>query len=186
MHGNFYEKCSHCRYCPFIISQSSQSSQFYGSPQLTQMPYSYMMNTPNFHGHGFIPPTSSSPLPSSDILSSILERLNYVDKKLSQLDQIQQTVSGIVSRIVKIEQKMNYFETRIKELEKPCDFSGNMIENLTKKQSEFDSTLKSTCSLQNREDTAILKEHKIQAEITDLMCRSMRENLLFFPDTGGK
>ncbi|KAH3818592.1 hypothetical protein DPMN_120314 [Dreissena polymorpha] len=83
-------------------SQASQSSQFYGSPQLTQMPYSYMMNTPNFYGQGFIPPGTPSPLPSSDILSSILERLNSVDKKLSQLDQIQQTVSGIVSRIDKI------------------------------------------------------------------------------------
>ncbi|KAH3801280.1 hypothetical protein DPMN_154928 [Dreissena polymorpha] len=73
---------------------------------------------------------------------------------------------------------MNNFETRIKELEKSCDFSGNMIENLTKKQSEFDSTLKSTSNLQSREDSVILQEHKLQAEITDR--RSMRENLLFF------
>ncbi|KAH3863996.1 hypothetical protein DPMN_027006 [Dreissena polymorpha] len=56
-------------------SQASQSSQFYGSPQLTQMPYSYMLNTPNFYGQGFIPPGTPSLLPSSDILSSILERL---------------------------------------------------------------------------------------------------------------
>ena len=75
---------------------------------------------------------------------------------------------------------MNNFETRIKELEKSCDFSGNMIENLTKKQSEFDSTLKSTSNLQSREDSVILQEYTLQAEITDLKCRSMRGNLLFF------
>ncbi|KAH3863997.1 hypothetical protein DPMN_027007 [Dreissena polymorpha] len=75
---------------------------------------------------------------------------------------------------------MNNFETRIKELEKSCDFTGNMIENLTKKQSELDSTIKSTCNSQNREDSAILQEQKLQEEITDLKCRSMRENLLFF------
>ncbi|XP_052224256.1 uncharacterized protein LOC127839903 [Dreissena polymorpha] len=74
---------------------------------------------------------------------------------------------------------MNIFETRIKDLEKSCDFSGNMIENLTKKQSELDSTIKSTCNSQNREDSAILQEQKLQTEITDLKCRSMRENLLF-------
>ncbi|KAH3806510.1 hypothetical protein DPMN_134831 [Dreissena polymorpha] len=105
-------------------SQSSQSSQIYGSPQLTQ--------TPNFYGHGFIPPASPPPLPSSDILSSILERLNSVDKKTIATGP-NTTVSGIVSRIDKIDQKMNNFETRIKELEKSCDFSGNMIENLTQK-----------------------------------------------------
>ncbi|KAH3838855.1 hypothetical protein DPMN_112271 [Dreissena polymorpha] len=75
---------------------------------------------------------------------------------------------------------MNNFETRIKALEKSCDFSGNMIENLKKKQSEFDSTLTYTSNLQSREDSVILQEHKLQAEITDLKCRSMRENLLFF------
>ncbi|KAH3837545.1 hypothetical protein DPMN_110938 [Dreissena polymorpha] len=159
-------------------TQASQAGQFYGSPQLTQIPYSYMMNTPHFYGQGFIPPAPPSPPPSSDILSSILEKLNSVDKKLSQLVQIHQTVSGIVSRIDKIEQRMNNFETRIKELEQSCDFSGNMIDN--NKQSEFVSTLKSTSNLQSREDSVILQEHKLQAEITDLKCRSMRENLLFF------
>ncbi|KAH3874616.1 hypothetical protein DPMN_037866 [Dreissena polymorpha] len=63
---------------------------------------------------------------------------------------------------------MNNFETRIKDLEKSSDFSGNMIENLTKKQSELDSILKSMCNSQNREDSAILQEQKLQAEITDL------------------
>ncbi|XP_052242307.1 uncharacterized protein LOC127852388 [Dreissena polymorpha] len=161
-------------------TQASQAGQYYGSPQLTQIPFPYMMNTPNFYGQGFIPPATPSPPPSSDILSSILERLNSVDKKLSQLDQIHQTVSGIVLRIDNIEQRMNSFETRMKELEKSCDFSGNMIENITKKQSEFDSTLKSTSNLQSRENSVIQHEHKLQAEITDLKCRSMRDNLLFF------
>ncbi|KAH3713893.1 hypothetical protein DPMN_073694 [Dreissena polymorpha] len=55
-----------------------------------------------------------------------------------------------------------------------------MIENLTKKTSEFDSTLKSTSNLQSREDSVIMQEYKLQAEITDLKCRSMRENLLLF------
>ncbi|KAH3828348.1 hypothetical protein DPMN_130305 [Dreissena polymorpha] len=71
-------------------------------------------------------------MPSSDILSAILDRLNAVDKKLSQLDQIQQTVSSIVSRIDKMAQQIPNFESRIKDVEQSCDFSDSAIENLKK------------------------------------------------------
>jgi hypothetical protein len=163
--------------------QASQPCQLYSSPQFTQMtgnPYAYLMNTPTFPGHGFIAPSTPSPMPSSDVLSAILDRLNAVDKKLSQLDQIQQTVSSIVSRIDKMEIRITNFESRIKDVEKSCDFSGSAIENLTKKMTEYDSILKSTNNLQSRECSVNVKDSKLQAEITDLKCRRMRENLLFF------
>ncbi|KAH3713816.1 hypothetical protein DPMN_073617 [Dreissena polymorpha] len=45
-------------------TQANQAGQFYSSPQLTQIPYSYIMNTPTFYGQGFIPPAPPSPPPS--------------------------------------------------------------------------------------------------------------------------
>ncbi|KAH3747469.1 hypothetical protein DPMN_181896 [Dreissena polymorpha] len=128
---------------------------------------------------GVYTPATPTPLPSADILSSILDRLNSVDMKLSHFDQIHQTVTGLVSRIDKIEQRINNFKSRIKDLDKSCDFSDSPFGNL-KKQTEDDSILKSTNNLQSRKCSVDLNNSKLQAEITDLKCRSMRKNVLFF------
>ncbi|KAH3854521.1 hypothetical protein DPMN_097064 [Dreissena polymorpha] len=103
-----------------------------------------------------------------------------MDNKLSQLDKIQSCVSAITSRVDKLDKRVSDIEVKFKDVEKACDFSGGAIGDITKQQQQLDSILEKFYEMKTSEENHISKESRLQAEITDLKCRSMRDNLLFF------
>ena len=160
-----------------------QASQFFNCSQIHSVPLGQcVMGTPSFHGQNFMTPnTPISPIsPNQAILSSILDRLNSMDNKLTQLDKIQSCVSAITSRVDTLDKRINDIEVKIKDVEKSCDFSGGAIGDITKQQQQFDSILKKFNEMKTSEESHISKELRLQAEITDLKCRRMRDYLLFF------
>ncbi|KAH3692617.1 hypothetical protein DPMN_193771 [Dreissena polymorpha] len=54
------------------------------------------------------------------------------------------------------------------------------IADITNKQKQLDTMFKNMKHVTTTEDAHVAKELKLPAEITDLKCRSMRDNLLVF------
>ena len=62
--------------------------------------------------------TSSMGVANNDIIfSTILQRLENIDTKLTQLDNIQVTVNKITTRLGSIDRKVNELEVKIKDME---------------------------------------------------------------------
>ncbi|KAH3787214.1 hypothetical protein DPMN_165334 [Dreissena polymorpha] len=112
--------------------------------------------------------TPNTPIsPNQAILSSILDRLNSMDNKLSQLDKIQSCVSAITSRVDKLDKGISDIEVKIKDFEKSCDFSGGAIGDITKQQQQLNLILKKFNEMKTSEEDHISKESRLQAEITE-------------------
>ncbi|XP_053384035.1 uncharacterized protein LOC128550067 [Mercenaria mercenaria] len=123
------------------------------------------------------PSTPVNSIQQADMFSMIMQRLDSMDKRLNQLDSIQSSVKSITVRIDTFDQKVTNVETKIKEIETSHQFESDTLEQLNRKQNENDSSL---TKLRNIEAGQRSREEELQREITDLKCRSMRENLLFF------
>ncbi len=119
----------------------------------------------------------NSCLPNNDVLQSILSRLDKMDSKLNQLNNIQTSVN-------KINERLNAMDRKIADIENGQKFVGEKYDTLmtkadqnTHKISEANANLKSV-----KEDNAKIKatNKSLVEDIIDLKCRSMRDNLLFF------
>ncbi|XP_053389178.1 uncharacterized protein LOC128552179 [Mercenaria mercenaria] len=124
--------------------------------------------------------TPSSPMANThqmDMLSEILQRLNSMDQTLTQLDTIQCSVTNLTERIDIVEQTIKGFEVKFQEIERSRQFDSNDLEEFNKKQLQIDSSLANLRKLESEQRT---KEQELKRGITDLKCRSMRDNLLFF------
>jgi len=159
----------------------AQASQSFNYSQMPNAPMGqFIMSTPAYQGQSFMSQLASPISPNHDILATILDRLNSMDNKLSQLEKIQSSVSAMNIRIDKVDKRISDIESRITEVEKSCEFSGSAAEDISNKQKQLDTLLKNMKHLTTTEDAHVAKESKLQAEVTDLKCRSMRDNLLFF------
>ena len=105
----------------------------------------------------------------------ILQKLESMDKKLGQLDNIQKAVSKITVQVSDIEKKVNVLETKVNEIESSRQFDSGTLDNINKKQKEVDSMIS---KLKKAEQEA--KENDLNAKILDMQCRSMRDNLMFY------
>lgn len=123
--------------------------------------------------------TPSTPVNNTqmDMFTMIIQRLDSMDKRLSQLDSIQSSVKNITVRIDTIDQKVTNLEAKIKDIESSHQYDSGTLDELYKNQKEIDSSLQ---KLRKIESEQKLREETLQREITDLKCRSMRDNLLFF------
>ena len=109
------------------------------------------------------------------MMGLILQKLENMDKKLGQLDNIQTTMSKITVQLSDIEKKVNEVETKVSEIESSRQFDSDMVENLNKKQKEVDLMIE---KLRKVEQGA--KESDLKTKILDMQCRSMRDNLFIF------
>lgn len=112
-----------------------------------------------------------------DIAATIMQRLDSMDKKLSQLDTIQESITKVTKRLNTMDSKINKMESQIHDLEKSKEFDGGFLDEITKKQTEIDNLLK---RMQNIEKENEEKQATLKADIKDLRCRSMRDNLIFY------
>ena len=122
-------------------------------------------------------PSTYAQTVNPDILNEILKRLNNMDEKLCQLNTIQSSVH-------KITERLNTMDFRIKEIEKSQHFLSEQYDKLS--TNILDN---SNCSKAMKTDMKVLsdanynmrqKQESLMNDITDLKCRSMRDNLLFF------
>lgn len=114
---------------------------------------------------------------SNDVLSAILQRLDSMDQKLGQLDYIQSCVSAITVRVNNVEQKLEDFEKRMVEIENSKTFDASILVEIQNKQKELDRLMS---KIQNQETEQRIIENELKSEISDLKCRSMRDNLMFY------
>lgn len=108
-------------------------------------------------------------------MSLILQKLEHMDKKLGQLDTIQSSISSLTVKVSDIEKKVSELETRVNQIEGSRQFDSDTVENINKKQKEVDTMI---ANLKKAEKSA--NDSDLKAEILDLRCRQMRDNLMFY------
>lgn len=137
------------------------------SPVFTQF------NTP-------VTPTNMNSQQSMDItgmLSMLIQKVDILDTKLTQLETIQSTVNGLTGKMNTLSQKISTLETKFEECERSRIFDSQLLDDINKKQKDMEilfSKMKQQERVQDRQET------DMKREIIDLKCRSMRDNLLFF------
>lgn len=157
-----------------------QSGQF--NSHIAPATFTY---TPNMLNSG--PPVMNMPQPQSPntmnggsdqgVMGLILQRLEIMDKKLGQLDAIHSTISTITVKVNDIEGKMKDLESKVSMIENSRDFDTESVNTLNKKQKEIDSLLNKMKTLEADQSA---KESSLKAQMLDMQCRSMRDNLLFY------
>jgi archaellum component FlaC len=158
-------------------NQNHGQHQYYGSYQnpgsplfVQQQQQPYMQNVQTCQ-------TTSSPKQNDELLLTILKRIESVEKKLGQLDQISTQVTDINTRIGNMDQ-------RISEIDKSQKFLCDKFDEITIATSSNKENIK---QLQEKVEKLSRQNTKLKADsntiaddIIDLKCRSMRDNLLFF------
>ena len=100
-----------------------------------------------------------------------------MDNKLSQLEQIQTHIKSISSRMDTMEQKMKDFEVKMKSLETRKVVDSTFLNDISSGQKEMNTLI---TKVKTYEKDYGQRERKMREEITDLKCRSMRDNLMCY------
>ena len=100
-----------------------------------------------------------------------------MDKELGQLETIQNSISTLTVKVSDIEVKVKNLEQKVATLENSRDFDSESVQNLNTKQKEIDSLLLKRKTLKQ---SRVKKERDLKAQVLELQCRSMRDNLIFF------
>ena len=98
-------------------------------------------------------------------------------KKLGQLDSIQSSINNVTVKVSDIEVKVKELEKKVSALEDSSDFDSESVERMNSKQKEVDSLLKQMKTLETEQSK---KESDLKAQVLDIQCRSMRDNLIFY------
>ena len=72
---------------------------------------------------------------------------------------------------------MKDLESKVNMIENSRDFDTESVNTLNKKQKEIDSLLNKMKALEADQSA---KESSLKAQMLDMQCRSMRDNLLFY------
>lgn len=111
-----------------------------------------------------LPPPAHSNTPSRpDWVEEIFKKLVHIDEKLSKVNEINEKLSVVVERV-------NTFEADLDKLKRNSGNVSNTIGVLRKTSEEVKG------QIQHLEET----QKSLEDTVTDLQCRSMRDNLLFF------
>ena len=113
--------------------------------------------------------------PDQGVMGLILQRLDNMDKKL---ETIQNSISSLTVKVSDIEVKVKNLEQKVATLENSRDFDSESVQNLNTKQKEIDSLLLKI--KKNIETEQSKKESDLKAQVLDIQCSSMRDNLIFF------
>jgi chaperonin cofactor prefoldin len=134
-------------------------------------------------------PVSVPPPPSYHQM--VLDKLESMDKRLNKLDYIEQQVNKINERVSSLDTRISHMESKLHDqgrklidIEASRNFDAQLCDEIQKKQSELDRTLRQERSQQEsmKRDYETLKSEnsRLSSELVDLQARSMRDNLLFF------
>jgi len=168
----------HC-YTPGPIQNQNQSFNSFVSPGYNCIPMMNQSASPSFTQ---FPTQSQVPLTSSvfvtsDQFSALIQRLDRIDNKLTQLDGIQSSVKAITVRLDQIDKRVNDIEVKFKDIERSREYDSKNIDEIKKKHSEFDALKANIRQIEEQQKTL---NTEVRHDITDIRSRSMRDNLLFF------
>lgn len=150
----------------------------YVIPPVYQYPH-YLSNMANSINPGSPVLTQNIPTGGTNIdpLQIIIQKLEHIDKKLGQLEKIQLAVNDITVRL-------NSMDTKTSEIEKSQTFLCEQYDTLSKCSSVNKEQLDNVQGVLKRltdQNSQLQSANKYMSEsITDLKCRSMRDNLMFF------
>ncbi|XP_052818029.1 uncharacterized protein LOC128244052 [Mya arenaria] len=99
-----------------------------------------------------------------------------MDSKLARLDSIQTSVNNINTRIQSMETKINALESNVCDIERSREFDSQTLSEINKQHKDLDSYIQKVKKFESERNAS---ETALKAEIQDLRCRSMRDNLLF-------
>ena len=99
-----------------------------------------------------------------------------MDQKLGQLNSIQSSINSITVKVNDIETKFKALESKVDTIENST-FDSKTVEALQKKQTEIDTLLS---KMRKVETEQTKKEQELKAQVLDVQCRSMRDNLIFY------
>ena len=167
-------------------SYQTPSGAFYQPPP----PHFSMQQYPSVPAASGIPQPASTQSPetnTNDNFKQVFERFNSLDKRLAKLDHIEKKLSDLSTHITSIDNRVTTLEkssrdhgNRISDLENTAAFDSSLCDDITKKQSELDRTLKAERDRISKLEREFERVGKVHEDITDLKSRSMRNNLLFF------
>ena len=105
-----------------------------------------------------------------DVWVRILDRLDTMDRKLTQLDSIQVSVNKITDQVYTMNTKINSLEAKMANVEQSREFDSKSIDLLQEKQNKIDSILDKMQKLEADQKEKLL----------DIQSREMRDNLIFY------
>jgi hypothetical protein len=158
---------------------SPHSSQHVISPQSQQMSFMQALNqaTPGMPNYITLPQQMSTNTVTSDQFSSLLQRLDNIDKKLSTLNSIQTTIDKFTVHLDNLDKKIIAIATKMSDMEQSWAFESKRVDDICQKQMELDDL---TFKMKRLEKEQKGKEREMHAGIQDIRSRSMRDNLLFY------
>lgn len=116
--------------------------------------------------------------------AKLLDDMDHIKQKLHSIDKIEKTVNQISVKVSDLETQMKSLDTRLTQTEESCDFISKVHEtqkNELKAAKDNLSKLQTKChGLENDTKTMKQNQESLNAKLTDLESRSMRENFLFY------
>ena len=132
--------------------------------------------TPVMTQSGQPTPTPNSPGPiHSDIVQMLIKRLDSMDSKLSQLDTIQASVNTVSTNMKNMDKRLKDLESKVLDIERGREFDSQTLTDVNKQHQKLDRYIN---RMKKFEEERANTESSLKAEIQDLKCRSMRDNLL--------
>ena len=117
-------------------------------------------------------------------VSELIEDVKQIKLSMTKLDQIERTVNMINMKVSDLKVKVNHIEPRVTEVEKSCSFIGRENDDrkkeLEKARSEMGRLRTECTNMQSDANVLKMKNAALEAKVTDLESRSMRDNLLFY------
>ena len=118
--------------------------------------------------------------PNMDIcgmLTMLIHKVDMMDSILTQLDEIQTSVTGLTGMVHSFVETISTAEKQLVELEQSRTYDNSMLDDNNKRQKEMEEML---TKMQKQEEDQSHREAGMKREIIDLRCRSMRGNLMFY------
>ena len=109
--------------------------------------------------------------------SALIQRLDNIDTKLTQLEGIQLSVNKITGRLDQMDLRIQNVECKMKGIEESREFDSTSVDEIKQKHIELDSFKAKISEFEHNQNKI---SQAIQRDITDIKGRSMRDNLLFF------
>lgn len=128
-------------------------------------------------------------------MNTIQQSLSHIACKVDKLDNIERRLTGLEDTLNQVIDKVQQLEAGFNDLEQGMTFinekyeqfridNTELAENVRSNEKKIATAAKNEHSLNERVRTEFaevkINQNKITEDITDLQCRSMRDNLLFF------
>ena len=156
----------------------SQSASVYGPPS-----YPAPSQSPNQMSTFNLPMSQATGPPTW--ATELMNDVKQIKLSLGKLDQIEQTVNSINTKVIDLESKVKAMENKVGDVEASCSFisaeNDDRKKDLSKAKSEI-ASLKGKCENLEKNTQSYMDKFsaKLEAKVIDLESRSMRENLLFY------